>query len=217
MVRDPFDRPRLCGQLHSMDEPRTQSPMHRLSRNPVTLATVIRLGLDGTRGGQRLAQPATAPWGGGRSRRQAAIGRRPRSRRGRLGSGCLRRRPQPTVRRPVRGRISTAGVGWTGEGPPKARATESTNLMGSASLLLQDGLGSGWRVSTPLIGPGEVSRQTVRPLVVRRRGQLMGCRAPASVVSTWTIRSLSSPRCRCRVWTDECPKGTEGDDDAVRG
>jgi hypothetical protein len=91
------------------------------------------------------------------------------------------------------------------------------HLMGSASLLRQDGFGGGWRVSTLLIGPGEVSRQTVRPLVVGRRGQLMGCRAPVGVVSTWTIRSLSSPRCRCRGWADECPKGTEGDGGAVRG
>jgi hypothetical protein len=31
------------------------------------------------------------------------------------------------------------------------------------------GSGSGWRVSTPLFRPLEVLRQTVRPLVVRRR------------------------------------------------
>jgi len=35
--------------------------------------------------------------------------------------------------------------------------------------LVQDRRGSGWRVSTPLIGPLEVSRQTVRPPVVSRR------------------------------------------------
>jgi hypothetical protein len=33
------------------------------------------------------------------------------------------------------------------------------------------GSGSGWRVSTPLFGPLEVLRQTVRPLVVRRRNR----------------------------------------------
>jgi hypothetical protein len=43
-----------------------------------------------------------------------------------------------------------------------------THLIGSVSLLVQDGSGSGWRVSTPLIRPVEVLRQTVRPLVVRR-------------------------------------------------
>jgi hypothetical protein len=45
---------------------------------------------------------------------------------------------------------------------------ERTVLIGSVSLLVQDGSGSVRRVSTPLFGPFEVLRQSVRPLVVRR-------------------------------------------------
>jgi len=49
------------------------------------------------------------------------------------------------------------------------RLVHGSRLIGSVSLLRQDGSGSGWRVSTPLVRPLEVLRQTVRPLVVRRR------------------------------------------------
>ena len=74
------------------------------------------------------------------------------SSRGVTASGTLptRTRPRPTIFR------STNQADRNG-----------THLMGSVSLLRQDGFGSGWRVSTP-DRACEVLRQTVRPLVARR-------------------------------------------------
>ena len=48
--------------------------------------------------------------------------------------------------------------------------TALPDLIGIAGLVDEAGsvVGSGWRVSTYRIGPFEVLRQTVRPLVVRR-------------------------------------------------